>query len=267
MNTALFHIEAISSGSCGNAYLIGYGQTQFLIDCGLSARTLCASLTQLGTAPEDLCAVFLTHEHIDHVRALSVLRKRSAALLYLAQPTAAVLGEAVCGRDIVFTIGETYSVGPFEITSFPLSHDSACCVGYRIVLTAGGQHRTLCFATDTGVVTPQLRAAAQGADFAILEANHDENMLLAGPYPYPLKRRILSECGHLSNESCASFCAELGAAGCRKFLLVHLSEENNYPALALQCVGGALREAGFSEGCEVAAAKPKETVVFHREFL
>lgn len=267
MNTALFHIEAISSGSCGNAYLIGYGQTQFLIDCGLSARTLCASLTQLGTAPEDLCAVFLTHEHIDHVRALSVLRKRSAALLYLAQPTAAVLGEAVCGRDIVFTIGETYSVGPFEITSFPLSHDSACCVGYRIVLTAGGQHRTLCFATDTGVVTPQLRAAAQGADFAILEANHDENMLLAGPYPYPLKRRILSECGHLSNESCASFCAELGAAGCRKFLLAHLSEENNYPALALQCVGSALREAGFSEGCEVAAAKPKETVVFHREFL
>lgn len=267
MNTALFHIEALSSGSCGNAYLIGYGQTQFLIDCGLSARTLCASLTQLGTAPEDLCAVFLTHEHIDHVRALSVLRKRSAALLYLAQPTAAALGEAVCGRDIVFTIGETYSVGPFEITSFPLSHDSACCVGYRIVLTAGGQHRTLCFATDTGVVTPQLRAAAQGADFAILEANHDENMLLAGPYPYPLKRRILSECGHLSNESCASFCAELGAAGCRKFLLAHLSEENNYPALALQCVGGALREAGFSEGCEVAAAKPKETVVFHREFL
>ena len=142
MNTALFHIEALSSGSCGNAYLIGYGQTQFLIDCGLSARTLCASLMQLGTAPEDLCAVFLTHEHIDHVRALSVLRKRSAALLYLAQPTAAVLGEAVCGRDIVFTIGETYSVGPFEITSFPLSHDSACCVGYRIVLTAGGQHRT-----------------------------------------------------------------------------------------------------------------------------
>lgn len=267
MNTALFHIEAISSGSCGNAYLIGYGQTQFLIDCGLSARTLCASLTQLGTAPEDLCAVFLTHEHIDHVRALSVLRKRSAALLYLAQPTAAVLGEAVCGRDIVFTIGETYSVGPFEITSFPLSHDSACCVGYRIVLTAGGQHRTLCFATDTGVVTPQLRAAAQGADFAILEANHDENMLLAGPYPYPLKRRILSECGHLSNESCASFCAELVAAGCRKFLLAHLSEENNYPALALQCVGEALREAGFSEGCEVAAAKPKETVVFHRELL
>ena len=267
MNTALFHIEALSSGSCGNAYLIGYGQTQFLIDCGISARALCASLAQLGTGPENLCAVFLTHEHIDHVRALSVLRKRCGAPLYLAQPTAAALGEAVCGRDIVFTIGETYSVGPFEIASFPLSHDSACCVGYRIVLTAGGQHRTLCFATDTGTVTPQLRAAAQGTDFAILEANHDENMLLAGPYPYPLKRRILSECGHLSNESCAAFCAELAAMGCRKFLLAHLSEENNYPALALQCVGEALREAGFSEGCEVAAAKPKETVVFHRELL
>lgn len=267
MNTALFHIEALSSGSCGNAYLIGYGQTQFLIDCGISARALCASLAQFDMIPGDLCAVFLTHEHIDHVRALSVLRKRCAALLYLAQPTAAALGEAVCGRDIVFAIGEEHSVGPFEITSFPLSHDSACCVGYRIVLTAGGQRRTLCFATDTGTVTPQLREAAQGTDFAILEANHDENMLLAGPYPYPLKRRILSESGHLSNESCAAFCAELAAMGCRKFLLAHLSEENNYPALALQCVGEVLREAGLADGCEVTAAKPKETVVFHRELL
>ena len=247
MNTALFHIEAISSGSCGNAYLIGYGQTQFLIDCGLSARTLCASLTQLGTAPEDLCAVFLTHEHIDHVRALSVLRKRSAALLYLAQPTAAVLGEAVCGRDIVFTIGETYSVGPFEITSFPLSHDSACCVGYRIVLTAGGQHRTLCFATDTGVVTPQLRAAAQGADFAILEANHDENMLLAGPYPYPLKRRILSDLGHLSNDSCAAALPEFIKAGSTRFVLAHLSRENNIPALAYQTSLSELTLHGMHE--------------------
>jgi phosphoribosyl 1,2-cyclic phosphodiesterase len=131
-------------------------------------------------------------------------------------------------------------VGPFTLTSFPTPHDSEESVGYRITVNDGDHTHILGYATDLGQVTPAVEQALCGCEGVVLECNHDEEMLMTGPYPADLKRRIASRNGHLSNAACAAFCAKLAATGMKRLMLAHLSEINNLPDLALSEVSAAL---------------------------
>lgn len=236
-------IYSLFSGSSGNCTLVRHGKTELLIDAGVSARAICASLRAVGSAPENISAIFITHEHIDHVRGLDVFCKSRKIPVHITLPSAenmpyvpcAVLSDCFVKHDILFSenIGND-----INIYSFATSHDSACSVGYRLNFADTGESFSI--ATDTGYVTDGMRRAMAGTDYCVLEANYDEAMLMCGSYPYPLKRRILSSAGHLSNDDSAAFAAELEESGTKGIMLAHLSRENNYPPLAEKTVASKL---------------------------
>ena len=156
-------------------------------------------------------------------------------------PHSAGLLRPMCPRD-------TRVLGSLTVTAFATSHDSAGSMDYRF--DCGGASAGIL--TDTGFVTPEAEAALAGVELLLLESNHDIQRLHNGSYPYPLKQRILSDCGHLSNDAAAEFACRMAAAGTRRFVLVHLSRENNTPALALDAMACALRSAGYDAAVTVA---------------
>lgn len=195
--------------------------------------------------PADLSAILITHEHSDHIKGLCVFLKSAPVPVYAPETVAAHLCRTVPGAELhVRPIPPEIpvTIGGFCVTAFPTPHDTPQSAGYR--LTAEGSTVAVC--TDTGCVTEVMRRYLRGADVALIEANHDIDMLKNGSYPPPLKRRILSDRGHLSNDDCARLAAELAAGGTRKLVLGHLSRENNDPALALRTVRRALEGSGAS---------------------
>ena len=236
------------------------GKTALLIDAGKNRKAVLDALGTVGCPPEEIRAVVVTHEHTDHVSALPVfVRKYPVPVHCLAasscEPALASLPPEcrVLHEDPFFvSVGE----GEERITveTAPSSHDSLGSLCCRISFAG----HTVALATDTGKITKTMRTFLMGADSVILEANHDEDLLLMGPYPYELKRRILSGRGHLSNTSAAEFAAELVRAGAKRILLAHLSRENNSPELARMTVTAALQEAGYRipEDCSIGIADP-----------
>ncbi len=233
-----FYTLASSSG--GNAALVRCGDTALLLDAGISARRIAQALSALGMSPAGLDAVLVTHEHSDHVAGLATLGKKYGVPVYASRGTARRLTQAVNVRP--FDAGDVFSVGAFEIRSFRTSHDTADSVDYRFDCADGSAGAL----TDTGFVTEEAAAALAGVDLLLLEANHDVERLKSGPYPYPLKLRILSDKGHLSNEAAADFALRCVRNGTRDILLAHLSAENNTPALAEYAVARRLQAAGLS---------------------
>ncbi len=234
-------IAVFASGSTGNCCLIRHRGEGVLIDAGISARRIRAGLAEAACAPGALRAILITHEHTDHIQGLRVFLKSAPVPVYAPEAVAAALCREVPGAasSIRPIAPETpLRLGPFEITAFPTPHDTPQSAGYR--LSAGGA--SIAVATDTGCVTDVMRRYLAGADIALIEANHDEQLLLDGPYPPALKRRILSSRGHLSNADCASLAAYLAGTGVRTLILGHLSRENNDPALALRTVRGAVAD-------------------------
>ena len=242
----------IASSSAGNAALVCHEDTPILIDAGVSCRRITQSLAALDLTLEDIDAILITHEHIDHVRALGTLQKKCAVPLYASRGTAAAL-DYPAERVHAFTPGDALTVGSLRALPFRTSHDARESVGYRIESGDG----SLAVLTDTGCITDEAHDLALGADTLLLEANHDVEMLTTGPYPYPLKRRILGEYGHLSNEAAAEFAVECVRAGTSDILLAHLSGENNTPSLAEYAVGRALQARGLSVRL---AAAPRDTI-------
>ena len=240
-----------ASGSAGNCSLIRRGGTGVLVDAGISARRITASLAEAGVSPCELSAILITHEHSDHIKGLSVLLKSAPVPVYAPEMVAACLCRTVAGASRFVRPIDTevpMTVGPFELIAFPTPHDTPQSVGYRV--TADGA--SVAVATDTGCVTEAMLRHLRGADVALIEANHDTEMLRTGSYPPYLKRRILSSRGHLSNDDCALLAAELAASGTRRIVLGHLSRENNLPAVAERTVRRALEGSGA-----VAVAAPE----------
>lgn len=252
-----YSLKLLYSGSEGNAALLTGGETSVLIDAGRSCRALTAALLKAGSAPERLAAIFLTHEHRDHTAALEVFLSHHPMPVYVAGASAERLlsrgGEALRACAVPMPPLFTVSVGELTLSSFPTSHDSAYSVGYRIAISAEDGVRFVGYATDLGVVTPAVEEGLLGCEAVVIEANHDEEMLMTGPYPAELKRRIASRHGHLSNSDCAVLAARLAAAGTSRFLLAHLSEINNTPDLALGEVCAALADTAHC-----VAASPTE---------
>ncbi len=222
------------SGSSGNCYYIGSAQSGILIDAGRSAKQIENSLAERGLDIRNVRAVFVTHEHSDHIQGLRVLASRHRLPVYASAGTIRALEEKGYINEKI-SVYELHDGGAdaadMHITAFHTSHDCAEGCGY-VVETADS--RKTAFATDTGMITDEIRSAISGCDTVVLESNHDIRMLENGPYPYILKKRILSEYGHLSNDACADTAVGLIRSGTTRILLAHLSKENNIPMLAEQ---------------------------------
>ena len=237
-------LSVFASGSTGNCALLSEGDTHLLLDDGISLRKLRAALNLRGLTPGDLSGVVITHEHKEHIAGLPMLCKHCGVPLFAPRTVANHIRWSVAGVDGYIreiSPGTPFTVGELRVTAFPTCHDTDQSVGYRI---DGSIPFALC--TDTGCVTGEMFAALSGCKAALIEANHDVDMLRAGPYPYYLKRRILSDRGHLSNEDSAALCCKLAEKGLRTLVLGHLSRENNLPSLAERAVRTALGQREVS---------------------
>ena len=225
------------SGSGGNSALIEAAGVKILIDAGKCTRTLISSLLSAGVGMDEIDAIFITHDHSDHVSALETLTKKHKIPIHITKKSAErfegeryeLLRECFVLHDTVFEV----MLGEVCVRSFETPHDSRMSVGYRFDFCEDGEAHSIGFATDLGYVTKTVAEALTGCEAVILESNHDVEMLKRGSYPYELKKRILSRGGHLSNEDSARFAAYLYEHGARQFILAHISAENNDPDVAL----------------------------------
>ena len=251
-------IVSLYSGSGGNSTFIRVGAHAILIDAGKSARALCRALTDIGECIENISAIFITHEHTDHVSALEVIAKKNAIPIHITSISAERFeygtSPCCCSRIITHPVDFCERVGDMTVRSFRTPHDSRMSVGYRIEFFDGEKSRAIGYATDIGYISDEIRKNLLGCDAVVLESNHDVEMLMTGPYPRELKMRVASKRGHLPNCECADFAVELAESGTRSILLAHLSKENNEPCLALDETERAV--SGF--GVEVVVAHPDE---------
>ncbi len=220
------------SGSKGNSYYIGASESGILIDAGRSAKQLEGALSGYNIDVGAIKAIFVTHEHTDHIQGLRVFASRHNIRVYATGETLWALERlgAVNERVNYAEIGTAGAeAANMLIKPFATSHDCAGSVGYTVEASDGTK---IALATDTGVVTEEIHDAIIGSDAVIIESNHDVGMLMNGIYPYHLKRRILSDSGHLSNDACSKLLPELVESGTTRFILAHLSRENNMPTIA-----------------------------------
>ena len=233
------------SSSKGNCMYIGAPDGGILVDIGRSCRQTETALHNIGVAPESIRAVFVTHEHSDHVQGLRVFASKYGTRVYASNGTLEALDDAgiLNGKFDAFAIGgDGAQVGSFLVTPFRTSHDARESCGYVICAETGVR---VAIATDLGVMSDTVFDAIAGCDTVVLESNHDVRMLENNPqYPYALKKRILGVRGHLSNEACAETVCRLVRHGTRRIFLGHLSEQNNVPALAYRVTASELAAAG-----------------------
>jgi phosphoribosyl 1,2-cyclic phosphodiesterase len=226
---------SFASSSSGNCGLLRGGGVNLLIDAGISMKRIRMNLRALGLDLGDLGGILVTHEHSDHVSALPMLSKYTELPVYLSRGTGdALLREGKCASRNLRPLGDGLSLdlGELRILGVPLSHDAAQPTGWRIE----GEKSAAAVLTDLGKLTEAVLAAARGCRFAVVECNHDVELLRRGPYPPALQRRILGDRGHLSNEAGAELARFLMEHGAEEVLLGHLSKENNRPELALAAV-------------------------------
>lgn len=271
----LFHLTGceilefctFASGSSGNSALISCGNTHILIDAGISARRITASLREFELEPSDLSGILITHEHTDHVSGLKTLIKYVKAPVFASRKTSEALVNSVpCLSDAIspFESGSDIEIGEILIHSFRTPHDTPESVGYRLC----GQNRSIAFVTDLGCVPEGVFNAVSGADAVILEANHDIEMLRKGSYPVFLKKRILGDRGHLSNDASGELARRLVEKGTKKLLLAHLSRDNNLPELAYKAVDDSIRLCGALSGRDFSmSVAPRDTASKRYELL
>ncbi|MCH4179591.1 MAG: MBL fold metallo-hydrolase [Megasphaera sp.] len=241
-------VSMLASGSKGNAAYFQCGQTRILIDAGISCRRIEQGLKPYGCQLTDLDAVFITHEHTDHVNGLPTLLKRTHMPVYTTQETWQAVGQKIESyTDRFVRLPRMLHLKDIQVVPFAISHDAARPVGYTIY--HGDCKMTL--ATDLGFVSQDVADAAAYADILVLEANHDEEMLKNGPYPYMLQQRILGNHGHLSNMAAAGLLADLPTKGMMRVLLAHRSEKNNTPALSLHTMRSVLSRSGKVIGQDI----------------
>ena len=246
-------LQTFASSSSGNSYLIKSENTNIILDMGLGIKKMKEKLQDAEISPDEISAVLLTHEHIDHVRSLGALvRQEGNVAVYATRGTIDALIERNPDLSralfVPVTGGKAFDVGDIRVMPFNVSHDTAEPVAYAFEKNG---HRAA-VVTDTGFVSDEIFENIKDADLLVLEANHERNILLYGRYPYNLKHRILSDLGHLSNEAAAEclvrILARLGGKKVPRVLLAHLSKENNTPEQAYIAVKNILEEEGFYVG-------------------
>ena len=233
------------SGSSGNATYVGCDDTHLLVDAGLSGSRVIQELERVGVNPAILSAILVTHEHSDHIKGIGILSRKFDLPIYATDGTWREMfnkiGNVAPRNMRVFEPGQDFFIGSIDVTPFATPHDAGQPVGYTFE-TGGAK---LAIATDLGSVRDSWVKYILGSDAVILESNFDPGMLQTGPYPYDLKKRIMGRHGHLSNDDAGEVAVELAQNGTTQIILGHLSKENNYPELALQCTLSALKLAGI----------------------
>lgn len=240
----------LGGGSRGNCTYIESGTTRILIDNGFSGKEITRRMAVIDRHPEQLSGIIVTHEHNDHVSGVGVLSRRYHLPVYANPAThraaAAKVGDISVMEE--FSTGSRFVINDLDIHPFAISHDAAEPVGF--VINDGRQRIGYC--TDTGKVTKLMAHLLCRCQGLVLESNHDPQMLRDGPYPFPLKQRVQSNLGHLSNGEAASFISELENSSLRTLILAHLSETNNHPRLARTAVENTI--AGFAKNVELLLA-------------
>lgn len=244
--------QSFLSGSSGNCTLISNGRTHVLIDCGATGRYITQCLGRVGINPHDLSGILVTHEHRDHSCGVGVMARKYGLKIYTNGPTLAgmrpIIGSVDEDSVVLVEPEQSFAVGDLDVQVFSVPHDAACPVGYS--LTDG--HETFSIATDMGYVADSVVEHLKGSDGVIVESNHDVDMLKNGRYPWPLKKRILSDHGHLSNDRCGELCSALVKSGVKALWLGHLSLENNRPDVAYETVRNTMCCHGIRVGNDVA---------------
>lgn len=242
---------SFGSGSSGNCYFLYTETDGILIDSGIGVRMLKKYFHDYGLRLQNIHNILVTHDHADHVKSVGSLSTDLNVPVYATKEVHRGIDKNYCVRRKIQPInvhriekGETFRLGDFTITPFDVPHDSSDNVGYRIVC----QGIVFCLMTDVGHVTEEMKGYIKEANYLVLEANHDEEMLVNGPYPQYLKERVQSDRGHLSNKSCAIALAENATSELQHVWLCHLSQENNHPELARKTVEYVLGDYGIIAG-------------------
>lgn len=232
------NLASIASGSSGNSIYVGNKDTHLLVDAGISKKRIVEGLSHAFIKPEELSGIFITHEHIDHIQGLGVfLRKYKIPVFATGKTIDRILTTKSLGAidQNLFEAIETdhpFMVGDIKVEASDISHDAANPVCY----TFKDSSSKVGVATDFGTYDDYLVEKMKGCESILVEANHDINMLMVGPYPYPLKKRIMGHAGHLSNERAGQFLSKVIGPEMRHIFLGHLSKENNYSELAYETV-------------------------------
>lgn len=247
----MIKICSLFSGSSGNCIFVKYKDTAILIDAGVSGKRIEAALRGIGESIDEISGIFITHEHSDHINGAGIISRRHKIPIYANSSTweamAPFLGKLQSEHVRHIEVGEVKTIGDISIRSFPIPHDAVCPVGYNIFISG----KKLTVATDIGHMNDKLLANLEKSDMILLESNHDLEMLKTGRYPWPLKRRIMGDYGHLCNDIAGEVVAHLAQCGTKQFLLGHLSQENNLPELAYRTVCNALLERKINPSKDV----------------
>lgn len=254
---------SFGSGSSGNCYFLGTEHDALLIDVGVGIRMLKKHFRDYGLSLSQVHHVLITHDHADHIKSVGSISHDYHLPIYATKLVHQGIDRNYCVTRKVDMInrryiepGVTFQMGDFVVTPFTVPHDSSDNVGYMI--EADGV--IFCLMTDVGRVTDDMTAYISRAQYLVIEANHDREMLLHGPYPDHLKRRITSGTGHLNNVQCGEAIANYMSESLRYVWLCHLSEENNHPELARKTVESVLRSYGIVAGKDFQLEVLKRTI-------
>jgi phosphoribosyl 1,2-cyclic phosphodiesterase len=242
----------LASGSKGNSIYLETGKSRILIDAGLSASELLRRLGSVGIDGSELDAILISHEHTDHVRGAGTLARKLKKPILVSHQTCKA-GSSIFGKVevIEFESGSNFVFNDIRIDPFPITHDAADPVGFVIESDEG----RFGIATDLGIATRLVKEKLKGCRVVVLESNHDEEMLLNGPYPWYLKQRIKSRHGHLSNRESAELLDEIIHPGLNAVFLAHLSEVNNDPTVALDVAKSLLQSRELSSPALILGAQ------------
>lgn len=244
----MLKLYPLYSGSSGNMYLIKSPKSTVIVDIGVSFKNLNESLEKLDISLSDVSALLITHEHSDHTKGLFTFINKTDIPIFLTSGTWNYLYKnnsvKLKKEPNIFEVKpeKSFSIEDISITPFRTSHDAVDSVGY----TFSCKDNSITIATDLGYVSDDVLRHLEDSDLNVIEANYDENLLMYGPYTYPLKRRIKSNIGHLSNDDSADTILKLADSGKRDFILGHISKNNNDPEQALYTVKSNLESNGYN---------------------
>ncbi|CAM3940806.1 MBL fold metallo-hydrolase [Mesobacillus zeae] len=242
------HFSVLASGSTGNAIYVENGEHSFLVDAGLSGKQMELLFKEIGRDIKDLSGLFVTHEHSDHIKGIGILARKHKLPVYANEKTwkamDGLIGEVPVDQKFTFDMETVKSFGSLDIESFGVSHDAAEPMFYVF----HHEGKKLVLVTDTGYVSDRMKGIISNADSYVFESNHDVQMLRMGRYPWNIKRRILSDVGHVSNEDAALAMSEVAGDRTKSFYLAHLSLDNNMKDLARMSVQQTLESKGIIIG-------------------
>ena len=267
MKGSVLKFCSLASGSSGNCLYLKAGDTAILVDAGISCKKVCEGLEQIGESPCNIKACFVTHDHSDHIKGVPLLMRKFRIPVYATDGTLTAIAlsdKKDVPRELMYELvpDREVTIGDISVCPFRISHDAVDPVCYTI------RHgdKKLGMATDLGEFTDYTLGHLAGSNALYVEANHNKNMLMMGPYPYQLKLRIDSPLGHLSNEACGEMVSRIMTQELRTVMLAHISADNNFEELAYRTVSQIVTEAAAERGIDaptvVVADRFKPTDVY-----